>query len=262
MSTIKCPVCETEHNEGIACPTCSFESHYSLSEEMSEKFKSIEQDRINNHIEWWKGHRQQISDLNDAIVAKEKEITTKQQEYDDLKQKYADLEKELEDKKLACEDLAKELADEKKKNEAMSKEVESLRKQIEALNQELEAERKKCEHCPRPQQIESQVICYLIQKEYGEITNVYPIKKGKTIVGKKPQTDEDSVNVCALVADSREIQETHFSIETFDDGTIIANRIGDNWGIDYEGNNVKTSPLQNETQIYIGKQLQLIIILI
>jgi len=259
MSTIKCPVCETERNEGIACPTCSFESHYALSEEMSEKFKTIEQDRINNHIEWWKGQRQQISDLNDAIVEKEKEITTKQQEYDDLKQKYADLEKELEDKKLACEDLAKELSDEKKKNEAMFEEVESFRKQIEALNQELEDERKKCENCTRPLQSEPQRICYLVHKENDSLRDIHPIYKGETLVGKNPDQGEKR---CRIITGCKELQNNHFKIVEQGNGTITAVAI-ERIAVETPSDVVNPGDectLDNSTTIYIGN-VQLIVIL-
>lgn len=245
MSTIKCPVCETEHDEGMECPICSFESHYVLSEEMSEKFKTIEEEREKSHREWWEGQQQQVSGLNNAIAEKEKEIAAKQQEYDDLKQKYDGLNKEIED--------------EKKKNEAMSKELESLKKQIEELNKELETEREKCEHCHRPQHAEPQRICYLVHKENDSLRDIHPIYKGETFVGRNPDQGEKR---CRITTGCKELQNNHFKIVGQENGTITAVAI-ERIAVETPSDVVNPGDectLDNSTTIYIGS-VQLIVIL-
>ena len=68
MSKIKCPICETEIEEGMKCPKCSFESHYSFS--VSNLFVKNEQERINKHIEWWKALEQEIETLKQKVGKK------------------------------------------------------------------------------------------------------------------------------------------------------------------------------------------------
>lgn len=281
MKQIECPICHEVHDEDVACPRCSFEFHQKLFRyPLSEYFQRIEDARVSSHTKWW-GELQKnivertlfdqkvreldtahsrISELDQVITSKDEELKAKQEEINNLNAKCSELTESNQSLTEENSSLHQENNDLKAQMEEKVNRIKDLEQEIGRLKPFI-PENTVTPSVPTSPLRTPVVRAYLVQKEYGEITNIYPIYQGKTIVGSNPQTDEENINICALVADSKEIQDTHFSIEAFDDGSIVANRIADNWGIDYEGNNCKTFSLQNETQIYISKQLQLVVIL-
>lgn len=277
MNIVECPICKEMHDENEACPRCSFEFHQKLFP-LSKHFQTIEEARVSSHTKWWDKLQKniversvfdqkiqeldtahsRISELNQIAASKDEELKAKQEDINNLNAKCSELAE-------SNQSLAEENSSLSQKNNDLKDQIGEKENTIKVLNEEIERLKILIQKEPvipvsTPPFYVPVTKAYLIQKEYGEITNIYPIYQGKTIVGSNPQTKEENLNICTLVADSKEIQDSHFSIEIMDDGSIVANRIGDNWGIDYEGNNIKTFSLQNGTQIYIGKQLQLIII--
>lgn len=259
MSTIKCLVCETEHDEGTACPNCSFESHYALSGEMSEKLKPIEEERKNNHHKWWEAQQQKISNLNNTIAEKDQVIAAKKEECESLTSALELKKQECKSKKEECVSLTNALNAKKEECNSLSVALEDKRKECDILNKALEDERKKCGHCHRPQQSESQRICYLVHKENDSLRDIHPIYTGETMVGRNPDQGEKR---CRITTGCKELQNNHFKIVEQGNGTITAVAI-ERIAVETPSDVVNPGDectLDNSTTIYIGN-VQLIVLL-
>lgn len=259
----KCPVCnEPLKDISQPCPSCSFEIHQTFFS--SERFKKIEKQRKETHKKWWEQQEKRERDKDKEIENATTRITELEQILTTRDKELGSLRQELEDEKMKCSKLEDDNNALTEENSRLKLEVETQKvacaekeKRIKELNDVIRQLQEEAE------QLRNNVpIAYLIQKDHDEISNVYPIYKGNTIVGRNPHSSDNLANICTLEASCYEIHETHFSIQTSDDGSLIANRIADDWGIDYEGNNLESCPLLNSTIIFIGQQFQLIVVLV
>ena len=247
MNTVKCPICNEEHDVNNACPKCSFEQHIYLCEDMAERFKVFEENRVKGHREWWEEQQQQITKLNDSITEKEKIIAGLNTTISEKDQAIADINESIKAKNQEIERLKKIIAEKDKEIDDLNTKIAEKEKEIECLKQ-------------------SAPICYILQKEFDEIIYVYPIFEGETIVGVNPQVDKhEGINICRIVTADKVMKAEHFKIVTHEDGSVSIIDICDErleFG-DYQGrflNQGEEEIIANGNSVFIGG-VQLILFL-
>lgn len=236
-----CPICGNPYDESLMCPHCSFEEHIPIFR--SNKLDEFEEKRKEEHEAWWKKQQERINTL-------EKQFNNAVEESKRIEEGKAALIDKL--KGLTCEferirDENNQLKEQnnriKEENCHLKDEVDNKQQEINRLNDAIS-------------DLETKVpICYILQIEYDKVIDIYPIFKGKTIIGNNPQVVNSEINSCIINSGNPALQAEHLEISSVEDNLYLKSVEKSSWAIARNDNYAipeKSYIIENAMKVFIG----------
>ena len=226
-----CPICGNQFDESSICPHCSFEVHIPLFK--SNKLDEFEEKREREHKAWWKKQQERFNTLE---IQYNKAIEESKREKEKLANEFERITGENSQLKEQNNRIEEE-------NSHLKDEVDNKQQEINRLNVAI------------TDLVNKPPICYILQIEYDKVIDIYPIFKGKTIIGNNPQVVNSEINSCIINSGSPDLQAEHLEISSDEDNLYLKGIEKSSWAIARKDNYAipeKSYLIENAMKVFIG----------